>query len=95
MENETLKAIRQRRSVRSFKPDQITDKELLTVLEAGSVLSAHAQEEIYYKTDHHWTSLGAYLVYAANAPALGLDGEGDSVGFRHGGLLPAHAEVAG
>ena len=45
----------------------------ITVLEAGSVLSAHAQEEIYYKTDHHWTSLGAYLVYAANAPALGLD----------------------
>lgn len=36
MENETLKAIRQRRSVRSFKPDQITDKELLTVLEAGT-----------------------------------------------------------
>ena len=45
----------------------------ITVLEAGSVLSAHAQEEIYYKTDHHWTALGAYLVYAANAPALGLD----------------------
>ena len=45
----------------------------ITVLEAGSVLSAHAQEEIFYKTDHHWTSLGAYLVYAANAPALGLD----------------------
>ena len=45
----------------------------ITVLEAGSVLSAHAQEEIFYKTDHHWTSLGAYLVYAANAPALRLD----------------------
>ena len=45
----------------------------IIVLEAGSVLSAHAQEAIFYKTDHHWTSLGAYLVYAANAPALGLD----------------------
>ena len=32
---------------------------------------------------------------AGDAPALGLDGEGDSVGFRHGGLLPAHAEGAG
>ena len=24
-----------------------------------SVLKEHAGEEIYYRTDHHWTSLGA------------------------------------
>lgn len=28
-------------------------------------LQAHAQEEIYYHTDHHWTSLGAYYAYTA------------------------------
>ena len=30
-----------------------------------SVLSAHSGEELYYRTDHHWTSLGAF--YGANA----------------------------
>ena len=30
-----------------------------------SALAAHSSENIYYRTDHHWTSLGAY--YAANA----------------------------
>mgnify|MGYP000887693769 CR=1 FL=1 len=33
--NETLKNIKQRRSVRSFKPEQIKDEELKAVLEAG------------------------------------------------------------
>jgi len=36
MENEVLKAIRERRSIRRFKPDQITDEELQAVLEAGT-----------------------------------------------------------
>lgn len=36
-------------------------------------LSAHAGEDIYYRTDHHWTSLGAF--YGANAifEAMGLE----------------------
>ena len=36
MENEVLKAIRQRRSYRKYKPEQITDEELQTVLDAGT-----------------------------------------------------------
>ena len=28
-----------------------------------SALSAHSGEDIYYRTDHHWTSLGAYYAY--------------------------------
>ncbi len=36
MDNEILKSLRERRSVRSFKPDQITDEELKAVLEAGT-----------------------------------------------------------
>ena len=36
MENEVLKAIRERRSIRRFKPEQVTDEELKTVLEAGT-----------------------------------------------------------
>lgn len=30
-----------------------------------SVLSAHNGENIYYRTDHHWTSLGTYYAYCA------------------------------
>ena len=44
----------------------------VTYLEAGDVLAAHAGEEIYYRTDHHWTSLGAYYVYEANTALMGL-----------------------
>ena len=36
MENEVLKAIRERRSIRRYKPEQITDEELRAVLEAGT-----------------------------------------------------------
>ena len=34
-------------------------------------LSAHAGEDIFYRTDHHWTSLGAYYGYAALMETLG------------------------
>lgn len=33
------------------------------VIKLNSVLSAHEDEYIYYRTDHHWTSLGAYYAY--------------------------------
>ena len=36
MDNEVLKALRERRSIRRFKPEQITDEELQAVLEAGT-----------------------------------------------------------
>lgn len=37
-----------------------------------SALAAHAEEEIYYRTDHHWTSLGACYGYRAWAEAKGI-----------------------
>ena len=36
MDNQVLKAIRERRSIRKYKPEQIKDEELLAVLEAGT-----------------------------------------------------------
>ena len=36
MENAVIKALKERRSIRSYKPEQITDEELKTVLEAGT-----------------------------------------------------------
>ena len=35
-------------------------------------LAAHADEYLYYRTDHHWTSLAACYAFDAMAPALGL-----------------------
>ena len=31
--------------------------------DAAGVLRQHASEDIYYRTDHHWTSTGAYYVF--------------------------------
>ena len=33
----------------------------------------HKDEDIFYRTDHHWTSLGAYYGYAGLAQALGYE----------------------
>jgi len=38
-----------------------------------SALSAHRDEPIFYRTDHHWTSLGAYYGYAALGEVLGYE----------------------
>lgn len=43
------------------------------VVDAGTVLSEHGDEYIYYKTDHHWTSLGAKYVFEATASQLGVN----------------------
>ena len=40
-------------------------------IDAASILRKHAAEDIYYRTDHHWTSLGAYYGYLAWAEAMG------------------------
>ena len=37
----------------------------LPAVDFESALAAHAGEEIFYRTDHHWTTLGAF--YGANA----------------------------
>lgn len=41
------------------------------LIDAFSVLKAHRDEYIYYKTDHHWTTLGAFYVYQALMNTLG------------------------
>lgn len=41
-------------------------------VDAYDELLSHNEEEIYYKTDHHWTSLGAYYGYVAASKTLGF-----------------------
>ncbi len=45
----------------------------IQMLDALSVLKEHSEEYIYYKTDHHWTSLGAKYVFDEAASALGIE----------------------
>ena len=35
----------------------------LRTVDVKKVLDTHTDENIYYRTDHHWTSLGAYYAY--------------------------------
>ena len=37
-----------------------------------SILREHKEEYIYYKTDHHWTTLGAYYAYTELCSKMGI-----------------------
>lgn len=39
-------------------------------LDAAEALKKHAGESIYYKTDHHWTSLGAFYTFSQVAEQM-------------------------
>ena len=61
---------------------EVTVRPLLEGVEFVDFLTAlrdHAGERtwegIFYRTDHHWTTLGAYYGYAALMEALGRGGE--------------------
>ncbi len=45
----------------------------VSLFDVTDVLQAHDTEYIYYKTDHHWTSLGAYYAYQAWQESLGKE----------------------
>ncbi len=47
-------------------------QQLENTVDIYSVLQAHQDEYIYYHTDHHWTSLGAYYGYTALCESLGI-----------------------
>lgn len=40
-------------------------------MDAAPVLEAHREEEMYYRTDHHWKTLAAFYVYQAWAQQKG------------------------
>lgn len=62
--------------------DQLNDIEKVEKMAGDSVKSIdmadamkkHSSEEIYYKTDHHWTSLGAYYGFEKIAKDMNIDG---------------------
>ena len=52
---------------------ELYDRSGAQTIDIAAALEAHSGEEIYYRTDHHWTSLGAF--YGANAilKSLGME----------------------
>ena len=45
----------------------------LNFVDLTKTMTSHKDEEIYYKTDHHWTTLGAKYAFDALSTALGID----------------------
>lgn len=45
----------------------------MTVVDVTEALREHKGEALYYKTDHHWTTLGAYYAYEELCRALELE----------------------
>lgn len=43
-------------------------------IDIASVLKEHDDEYIYYKTDHHWTTDGAFYSYRAYCDRVGIEG---------------------
>lgn len=60
-----------------YNQDKLIDemKQLLgadSFVDVREALNSHNEEYIYYKTDHHWTSLGAFYAYEEWAKAAGV-----------------------
>lgn len=59
-------------SQKAFIDEVYGQLESVTPIDSASYLAEHSEEYIYYRTDHHWTSLGAYYAYTSAANALGF-----------------------
>ncbi len=61
--------------------DQLTDisyaqkvlEKSISFVNISDVLKTHKYENIYYKSDHHWTSLGAKYAFDSLAKVMGLE----------------------
>lgn len=42
-------------------------------IDCSGALLAHREEELYYRTDHHWTTSGAYIAYRTYCEEKGLE----------------------
>lgn len=62
------KANEERETIEALK-NQLAHQDIL--LDMTQELQKHQEEYIYYRTDHHWTTLGAYYGYGAWAAMTG------------------------
>lgn len=47
--------------------------ERVVAVDTASALIPHNSEYLFFRTDHHWTALGAYYSYSAICDAIGLE----------------------
>ena len=47
----------------------------VTWVDTYSILNKYKSEKIYYKTDHHWTTQGAFYAFQGAAASLGIEGD--------------------
>ncbi len=52
--------------------EYIYNKTSVKTVDIYTALAEHKNEYIFYNTDHHWTSLGAYYGYSAIKEAMGI-----------------------
>ena len=50
----------------------------VTFIDIRDTFTDHKAENLYYHTDHHWTTLGAYYAYLQAAAVMGIDISSDS-----------------
>lgn len=50
----------------------------INFVDGYKALNNHKSEYIYYKTDHHWTTLGAYYGFLESAKSMKLDVKGNN-----------------
>ncbi len=58
-------------SQKGFIEDVYEQMEGFTTIDSLSFMSEHKDDYLFYRTDHHWTSLGSYYAYCAAAKTLG------------------------
>ena len=63
-------------SQKTFIEDCYKQLEGISTIDCLSFLSGHKDDYVFYRTDHHWTSQGAYYAYCAAAKALGYSSYG-------------------
>ena len=63
-------------SEKTFIDDCYKKLRNISAIDCRSFLASNSDEYIYYRTDHHWTSLGAYYAYQSAAKLLGYTAYG-------------------
>lgn len=66
----TEKKVSQRELI-SYAYSYLQENSSAEPIDVYSVLYSSREEYIYYRTDHHWTSTGAYLAYISAADVMG------------------------
>lgn len=58
-------------SQKNFIENVYKQMDNFTTIDCLSFMSEHKDDYLFYRTDHHWTSLGAYYAYCSAAKSLG------------------------